>query len=86
MSDNRSRKTEHLVVNKSNVVHPGIKRYNAVTEVYKNTVPDFDDRLMFSASGLWNFYLDAREMWKSIGKTLSQNWLYFPTTLLETSC
>jgi hypothetical protein len=39
---------------------------------------------MLSASGLWNFYLDATEMWQTIGKTLSQNWLYFPTTLLDT--
>ena len=39
--------------------HAGIKRYNAVTDVYRNRVPDFDDRLMLSAAGLWNFYLDA---------------------------
>lgn len=39
--------------------HAGIKRYNAVTEVYRNRVPDFDDRLMLTAAGLWNFYLDA---------------------------
>ncbi|MGI0495150.1 transposase family protein [Alkalinema pantanalense CENA528] len=39
--------------------HAGIKRYNAVSTVYRNRVPDFDDRLMFNAAGLWNFYLDA---------------------------
>jgi hypothetical protein len=39
--------------------HAGIKRYNAVTDVYRNRVPDFDDRLMLNAVGLWNFYLDA---------------------------
>ena len=39
--------------------HAGIKRYNAVTAVYRNRVPDFDDRLMLGAAGLWNFYLDA---------------------------
>jgi len=39
--------------------HAGIKRYNAVTQVYRNRVPDFDDRLMLTAAGLWNFYLDA---------------------------
>jgi len=33
--------------------------YNAVTDVYRNRVPDFDDRLMLNAAGLWNFYLDA---------------------------
>jgi hypothetical protein len=35
----------------------GVKRYRAVSEVYRNRVTDFDDRLMLTASGLWNFYL-----------------------------
>lgn len=39
--------------------HAGIKRYNAVAAVYRNRVPDFDDRLMLNAAGLWNFYLEA---------------------------
>jgi hypothetical protein len=39
--------------------HAGLKRYHAVADVYRNRVPDFDDRLMFNAAGLWNFYLDA---------------------------
>jgi hypothetical protein len=39
--------------------HAGIKRYGSVTEVDRNRVPDFDDRLMLNATGLWNFYLDA---------------------------
>jgi hypothetical protein len=39
--------------------HAGIKRYNSVSAVYRNRVPDFDDRLMLTAVGLWNFYLDA---------------------------
>jgi hypothetical protein len=39
--------------------HAGIKHYRAVTDVYRNRVPDFDDRLMLNAAGLWNFYLDA---------------------------
>ena len=39
--------------------HAGIKRYNAVTAVYRNRVSDFDDRLMLNAAGLWNFYLEA---------------------------
>lgn len=39
--------------------HAGIKRYQSVSTVYRNRVPDFDDRLMLSAAGLWNFYLDA---------------------------
>jgi membrane-bound lytic murein transglycosylase B len=39
--------------------HAGMKRYNSVTSVYRNRVPDFDDRLMLNAAGLWNFYLDT---------------------------
>lgn len=39
--------------------HAGMKRYNSVTDVYRNRVTDFDDRLMLIAAGLWNFYLDA---------------------------
>jgi hypothetical protein len=37
----------------------GVKRYRAVSDVYRNRIPDFDDRLMLMAAGLWNFYLDA---------------------------
>jgi hypothetical protein len=32
--------------------HAGIKRYSAVTVVYRNRVIDFDDRLMLNATGL----------------------------------
>lgn len=39
--------------------HAGIKRYRSVTDVYRSRVPDFDDRLMLNAAGLWNLYLDA---------------------------
>ena len=39
--------------------HAGIKRYNAVSAIYRNRVPDFDDHLMLTATGLWNFYLEA---------------------------
>lgn len=39
--------------------HAGIKRYRSVADVYRNRVPDFDDRLMLNAAGLWNWYLDA---------------------------
>ena len=31
--------------------HAGMKRYNSVTAVYRNRVPDFDDRLMLNAAG-----------------------------------
>nr|WP_239033343.1 transposase family protein [Leptothermofonsia sichuanensis] len=39
--------------------HAGMKRYRSVTDVYRNRVPDFDDRLMPNAAGLWNLYLDT---------------------------
>jgi hypothetical protein len=34
-----------------------MKRYNAVSAIYRNRLPDFDDHLMLTAAGLWNFYL-----------------------------
>ncbi len=37
----------------------GVKRYGAVSAVYRNRKPDFDDHLMLTAAGLWNFYLMA---------------------------
>lgn len=37
----------------------GVKRYNAIAQVYRNRVPNFDDKLMLTACGLWNFYLMA---------------------------
>ena len=39
--------------------HAGIKRYNAVSAVYRNRVPNFDDLLMLIATGLWNLYLEV---------------------------
>lgn len=39
--------------------HAGMKRYNAVSALYRNRVPDFDDHLMVTAAGLWNFYLEV---------------------------
>ena len=39
--------------------HAGMKRYRAVAEIYRNRVPEFDDHLMLTAAGLWNFYLET---------------------------
>ena len=36
-----------------------MERYNSVTAVYRNPVPDFDDCLMLIAASLGNFYLDT---------------------------
>ena len=37
----------------------GIKRYGAVSQIYRNRILDFDDNLMLTAAGLWNLYLMA---------------------------
>lgn len=37
----------------------GVKRYNAVSDIYRNRMSNFDDQLMLTACGLWNFYLEA---------------------------
>ncbi|MGD1942524.1 MAG: transposase family protein [Leptolyngbyaceae cyanobacterium] len=54
---------ENRVLSQSRVVcenaFAGIKRYGAVSAVYRNRLKDFDDHLMLTAAGLWNFYLMA---------------------------
>ena len=37
----------------------GVKRYGTVSQVYLNRQVDFDDHLMLTCAGLWNFYLRA---------------------------
>lgn len=37
----------------------GVKRYGIATDIYRNRLKDFDDHSMFTAAGLWNFYLMA---------------------------
>ena len=37
----------------------GVKRYSAVSQSYRNRIEAFDDHLMLTATGLWNFYLMA---------------------------
>uniref|UniRef100_UPI0011786E97 transposase family protein n=1 Tax=Calothrix rhizosoleniae TaxID=888997 RepID=UPI0011786E97 len=37
----------------------GVKRYHAVSDIYRNRVSDFDDKLILTACGLWNFYLEV---------------------------
>jgi hypothetical protein len=37
----------------------GVKRYDAVSDIYRNRLPKFDEQLMLTACGLWNFYLEA---------------------------
>lgn len=56
-------KADNHVLSQSRVVcenaFAGMKRYGAVSAVYRNRIEDFDDRLMLTAAGLWNFYLMA---------------------------
>lgn len=56
-------KQENRTLSQSRVVcenaFAGVKRYNAVSAIYRNRVEDFDDHLMLTAAGLWNFYLMA---------------------------
>lgn len=39
--------------------HHRVKRYGAVSAIYRNRIEAFDDHLMLTATGLWNFYLMA---------------------------
>jgi len=56
---NDRQKQENLTLSQSRVVcehaFARVKRYNAVSVVYRNRVEDFDDHLMLTAAGLWNF-------------------------------
>ncbi len=37
----------------------GIKRHNAISNIYRNHLPEFDDKLMLTACDLWNLYLEV---------------------------
>ena len=56
-------KQENRALSQSRVVcenaFAGVKRYNAVSAIYRNRKAGFDDHLMLTAAGLWNFYLIA---------------------------
>jgi hypothetical protein len=58
-----AQKQENRALSQSRVVcenaFAGVKRYSAVSAVYRNRKAEFDDRLMLTAAGLWNFYLVA---------------------------
>ncbi|MBD2512038.1 transposase [Nostoc muscorum FACHB-395] len=56
-------KASNRELSKSRVVcenaFAGVKRYRAVSALYRNHIQEFDDHLMLTAAGLWNFYLMA---------------------------
>ncbi len=57
----KTQQEENRVLSSSRVVcenaFAGVKRYNAVHQIYRNRIKDFEDHLMLTAAGLWNFYL-----------------------------
>lgn len=36
----------------------GLKRFKAASDIYRNRLPNFDDRLNLVCAGLWNFHLE----------------------------
>lgn len=59
----QAQKAENRTLSQSRVVcenaFAGVKRYGAVSAIYRNRIEEFDDHLMLTATGLWNFYLMA---------------------------
>jgi hypothetical protein len=54
--ENRLFSAERVVVEHA---FGGMKRYKAAADIYRNRKENFDDHLMVTAAGLWNFYLVA---------------------------
>jgi DDE superfamily endonuclease/Helix-turn-helix of DDE superfamily endonuclease len=56
-------KTENQALARERVIaehaFAGLKRYGIATQVYRNRKQNFDNRSIFTAAGLWNFYLMA---------------------------
>lgn len=56
-----SQKEENRLLSSSRVIcenaFAGVKRYGAVSQIYRHRISDFDERLMLTAAGLWNLYL-----------------------------
>ena len=38
-------------------VNAGIKRLKAASDIYRNRLPNMDDRMTLVCAGLWNFHL-----------------------------
>lgn len=59
----QEQKADNRALSQSRVVcenaFAGVKRYDALSTVYRNRIEEFDDYLMLTAAGLWNFYLMA---------------------------
>jgi DDE superfamily endonuclease len=57
--------------------HAGIKRYGAVSGVYRNHIDNFDDHLMLISTGLWNLYLGVNSKCSNLSKKSSGKRSYF---------
>ena len=55
-ADNRALSQSRVVCENA---FAGMKRYQSVSGIYRNRTEEFDDHLMLTAAGLWNFYLMA---------------------------
>lgn len=59
----KAQKQENHCLSQSRVIcenaFAGVKRYNAVSVVYRNRIKGFDHHLILTSAGLWNFYLLA---------------------------
>lgn len=55
-ADNRSLSQSRVVCENT---FAGVKRYGAVSAIDRNRIEAFDNHLMLTATGLWNFYLMA---------------------------
>lgn len=61
LTDEQKRENQALARERVTAEHAfgGLKRYGIATQVYRNRKQNFDDRSIFTAAGLWNFYLMA---------------------------
>jgi hypothetical protein len=78
-------KEENRALSQSRVVcenaFAGVKRYSVVSAIYRNRKAGFDDHLMLTAEGLWNF-VPARSIERSTRKVTWTNSVLISRQLL----
>ncbi len=42
----------------------GMKRFKAASDIYRNKLPNMDDRFMRASAGLWNFHVQQNELFQ----------------------
>lgn len=59
-------KADNRIIASIRVVHEhaigGMKRFKAATDIYRNRLPNMDDRFMRVSAGLWNFHIQQNEI------------------------